>query len=296
MEIQEYLAAQRERVDAALERFLPPETTYPASLYKAMRYSVFAGGKRLRPIIAISAYEATGGVGDGIIPYACALEFIHTYSLIHDDLPAMDNDDYRRGKPTSHRVFGEGLAILAGDALLTEAFSIMTRPEMVADLDSRVVIRVINELSQAAGLGGMVSGQVVDLESEGKPVDRDTVEWIHKHKTMALIVSAVRMGGWLGGAGEREMAALTTYGEAVGFAFQIVDDILDIEGNTIDLGKRVGADNERGKVTYPALVGVETSKAKAQELVDRALKATEVFDLKADPLRGIACFILERKS
>ncbi len=296
MDIREYLKQKRLQIDAALEKALPPETEYPASLYKAMRYSVFAGGKRLRPILATAAYEALGGKDDTIIPYACALEMIHTYSLIHDDLPAMDDDDYRRGKPTSHRVFGEALAILAGDALLTEAFGLMTRQEVVDGLDGKIVVRVINEVSRAAGVQGMLGGQVVDVESEGEEVDFTTLQWIHLHKTGALIIASVRMGGWLGGAGEKEMTALTTYGEGIGLAFQITDDVLDVEGDKEDLGKKVGVDQERGKATYPAFIGLEQSKAKARELIGEGLKALEIFDPKADPLRGIARFILERRS
>lgn len=296
MDIRGYLEQRRSQIDAALERFLLPETTYPRSLYRAMRYSVFAGGKRLRPILAIAGYEAVGGEGDVILPFACALEMIHTYSLIHDDLPAMDDDDYRRGQPTSHRVFGEALAILAGDALLTEAFGLMTKPEEVDGLDGRIVVQVINEISRAAGVRGMVGGQVVDIESEGKTVDFATVQWLHRHKTGALIVASVRTGGLLGGGGEQEMAALTDYGEGVGLTFQIIDDILDVEGDEADLGKRVGMDQEKGKVTYPACIGLERSRVVAEELIEKGLKALEIFDDRADPLRGIARFILERRS
>ncbi len=296
MDIRGYLEQRRSQIDAALERFLLPETTYPRSLYRAMRYSVFAGGKRLRPILAIAGYEAVGGEGDVILPFACALEMIHTYSLIHDDLPAMDDDDYRRGQPTSHRVFGEALAILAGDALLTEAFGLMTKPEEVDGLDGRIVVQVINEISRAAGVRGMVGGQVVDIESEGKAVDFATVQWLHRHKTGALIVASVRTGGLLGGGGEQEMTALTDYGEGVGLTFQIIDDILDVEGDEADLGKRVGMDQEKGKVTYPAYIGLERSRVVAEELIEKGLKALEIFDDRADPLRGIARFILERRS
>lgn len=296
MDIRGYLEQRRSQIDAALERFLLPETTYPRSLYRAMRYSVFAGGKRLRPILAIAGYEAVGGEGDVILPFACALEMIHTYSLIHDDLPAMDDDDYRRGQPTSHRVFGEALAILAGDALLTEAFGLMTKPEEVDGLDGRIVVQVINEISRAAGVRGMVGGQVVDIESEGKAVDFATVQWLHRHKTGALIVASVKTGGLLGGGGEQEMAALTDYGEGVGLTFQIIDDILDVEGDEADLGKRVGMDQEKGKVTYPACIGLERSRVVAEELIEKGLKALEIFDDRADPLRGIARFILERRS
>jgi len=296
MDFNEYLLRQQKRVDEALDRLLPPEEKYPSSLHKAMRYSVFSGGKRLRPVLAIAAYEAVGGEGDHVLPYACALELIHTYSLIHDDLPAMDNDDYRRGRPTSHRMFGEGLAILAGDALLTEAFSLMTRPEFTTGLGDEVVLRVVHELSRAAGIQGMVGGQVVDLESEGKTVEFATVEWIHTHKTGALIVSAVRIGARLGGAGEETLAALTRYAEGVGLAFQITDDILNVEGEERHLGKRVGTDRQRGKGTYPAVIGIERSKDTARTLLKEAVEALDMFGHNADPLREIARFILERRS
>lgn len=296
MEIRGYLFAWRERVDATLDALLPPESTYPPSLYKAMRYSVFAGGKRLRPILAIAAHEAVGGDGTRILPYSCALELVHTYSLIHDDLPAMDDDDFRRGKPTNHRVFGEGIAILAGDALLTEAFALMVRPDITDGRSDAMVLSIIRELADASGMKGMVGGQVVDLESAGQTVSFETVEWIHAHKTMALIVASVRMGGLLGAADDPQMEALTRYGEGIGLAFQIVDDILDIEGTTEELGKEVGADHEHGKVTFPAFLGVDASKEKAQKAIDEAVDGLSLFDRRADPLRGIARFIIERRT
>jgi len=295
METRAYLSVWRERVDAALDTLLPPESTYPPSLYKAMRYSVFAGGKRLRPILAISAHEAVGGDGTHILPFACALELVHTYSLIHDDLPAMDDDDFRRGKPTNHRVFGEGVAILAGDALLTEAFALLTRPDIMDGRSERMVLSVVRELAHASGMEGMVGGQVVDLESAGQTVKFETVEWIHAHKTMALIVASVRMGGLLGAADDTMMGALTRYGEGIGLGFQIVDDILDIEGTTEELGKKVGADREHGKVTFPAFLGVEASKERARKAIDDAIESLSLFDQRADPLRSIARFIIERR-
>jgi geranylgeranyl diphosphate synthase type II len=296
MDVKSYLTVQRERVDAALDRLLPPETTYPPSLYKAMRYSLFSGGKRLRPILALAACSTVGGEEERIIPFACALELIQTYSLIHDDLPAMDDDDYRRGKLANHRVFGEGIAILAGDALLTEAFSLMTQPEHVAGLDGSTVLLVVNEVSAAVGGKGMVGGQVVDLESERVEVDFRTVEWIHVHKTAAFLRSAVRTGSLLGGADGDRLEALTRYGADIGLAFQIADDILNIEGSQEELGKKVGTDAERGKQTYPDFLGMEASRAKAKELVDDAVAALQAFDKRAEPLRAIARFIIERRS
>ena len=295
MDFIDYFRKKRLEVDVALKQVLPPETEYPPSLYKAMRYSVFPGGKRLRPMLAIAAFEAVGGSGERIIPYACALEMIHSYSLIHDDLPVMDDDDYRRGKLTSHRVFGEALAILTGDALLTEAFDLMTRPEVVEGLEKDVVINVINEISRAAGGHGMVGGQVIDLKTEGKEVDFDILQWIHRHKTGALIIASIRTGGWLGGAAEREMEALTNCGEDIGLTFQIMDDILDVEGVEVKLGKKVGVDQKKGKSTYPSFMGVEKSKAMAIELTQRSLETLEIFDEKADPLRGLVRFIIDRK-
>jgi geranylgeranyl diphosphate synthase type II len=228
---------------------------------------------------------------------ACAMEMIHTYSLIHDDLPAMDNDDFRRGKPTNHKVFGEATAILAGDALLTEAFILLSSPEFGTSPDPARRLEVINEISRCAGSRGMIGGQMVDMESEGKrEIDFATVQYIHTRKTGALIKASVRSGAILGGADGKREAALVRYGEAVGLAFQIADDILDIEGTTEEIGKDAGSDLERGKATYPAVIGITESKRRAAELVDVALDALSIFDGKADPLREIARYIVQRKS
>jgi geranylgeranyl diphosphate synthase type II len=297
MNLKQYLEEKCRLVDEALEKYLPPGDELPSSLHKAMRYSVFAGGKRVRPILVLAACEAAGGNAEDALPAACAMEMIHTYSLIHDDLPAMDNDDFRRGKPTNHKVFGDAVAILAGDALLTEAFILLSSPEFGASLDPAKRLEVISEISRCAGSRGMIGGQVVDMESEGKPsIDFATVEYIHTHKTGALIKASVRAGALLGGADVEGEDALVRYGQAIGLAFQIADDILDIEGTTEQIGKDAGSDLERGKATYPAVIGLVDSKRRADDLVRVALDALSVFDTKADPLREIANYIVKRKS
>lgn len=295
MDLKEYLKLRCQLVDQALERFLPEGTELPAPLHGSMRYSVFAGGKRVRPVLLLAACEAVGGAVKSALPAACAMEMIHTYSLIHDDLPAMDNDDFRRGNPTNHKVYGEATAILAGDALLTEAFILLSGNG--AGVDPAARLRVINEIAQASGSRGMVGGQMLDMESEGKhEIDLATLSYIHTHKTGALIRASVRAGAIIGGAGEAGFDALTRYADAVGLAFQIADDILDVEGTTEELGKDAGSDQARGKATYPALMGLEASKARANELVEMALGALSSFDERAEPLRAIASYIVKRKS
>ncbi|HTP66468.1 MAG TPA: farnesyl diphosphate synthase [Geobacteraceae bacterium] len=297
MDLKKYLKDRCQLVDEALARFLPPADELPVSVHKAMRYSVFAGGKRVRPILLLAACEAVGGSIEPAMPAACAMEMIHTYSLIHDDLPAMDDDDFRRGNPTNHKVFGEAIAILAGDALLTEAFILMSNPEFVGKGDAERVLPVIREIAFCAGSCGMVGGQVVDMESEGKAdMDLATVQYIHTHKTGALIKASVKAGALLGGADEAGIAAMTRYGEAVGLAFQIADDILDIEGTTEEIGKDAGSDEARGKATYPAVMGLAEAKKRAAELVEMALEALAGFDEKAEPLREIARYVVARKS
>jgi geranylgeranyl diphosphate synthase type II len=246
----------------------------------------------------MAAFEAVGGKGDGILPFACALEMIHTYSLIHDDLPALDNDDYRRGKPTCHKVFGEAIGILAGDALLTEAFELMTSPTLRGRpfRDGGLVLDMINEVAQASGMLGMVGGQVLDIESEGKEIDLPTLQYIHTHKTGALILVSVRVGAKLGGASEDILKALTDYGERIGLAFQIADDILNVEGKAARLGKKTGSDLSRGKATYPSLLGLEESKRRAEELIEMAVDVLASFGPEAEPLRGIARFVLSREN
>jgi len=290
-----YLAARKKITDDALERYLPSEENYPPVIFKAVRYSVFAGGKRIRPILCMASAEAVGGDIESILPVACALELIHTYSLIHDDLPAIDDDDYRRGRLTNHRVFGEDIAILAGDALLTEAFRLMSESTLTGKVAPEKLLAVIHDVAEAAGYFGMVGGQVVDVQSEGKTVESEVLHYIHTRKTGAMITSAIKAGAMLANAGEVELNALLTYGKHVGLAFQIADDILNVEGDPALLGKGTGSDAKRGKVTYPALVGLEASRKKAGELVESALSAIKNFDQRAEPLRMIARYIVERK-
>ncbi len=288
-----YMKQRMAAVDAALDRFLPPEGEQPQSLHKAMRYSVFAGGKRLRPVLVIAGAEAVGGTAERVMPTACAMELIHTYSLVHDDLPAMDNDDFRRGAPTNHKVFGEATAILAGDALLTLAF------RLVADNARQTNTRgleVIVDIADAAGHAGMVAGQVADLEAEGRQVGADTVDYIHAHKTGALIRTSLRVGAMLCGAGGEQVRALSVAGADLGLAFQIVDDILDVVASSEELGKTAGKDQIQQKATYPAIHGIEASRARAAFLIRDAEEALRVLGPPAEPIRALGRFILERKA
>ncbi len=294
--LKEYLAGQKTLIDQALAGYIPGEENYPPVIFQAVRYSLLAGGKRLRPILCLAAAEAVGGKCGPILPVACALELIHTYSLIHDDLPAMDNDDYRRGRPTSHKVFGEDIAILAGDALLTEAFHLMTRRELMPGMPPERLLDVAREIAEAAGFFGMVGGQVLDIRAEGKEADLETLQRMHRLKTGAMIRVSLRAGAILAGASEEELASLSDYGEQIGLAFQITDDILNVEGDRTLLGKETGSDAARGKVTFPALLGMEASRARAAELIREALASLAFFDDRAEPLRRIARYILERKS
>jgi geranylgeranyl diphosphate synthase type II len=296
MDIKRYLQEKKEIVDIALEKYFPKEVEFLTTLHKAIRHSLFNGGKRIRPILSIAAFEAVGGKGDRILPFACALEMIHTYSLIHDDLPAIDNDDYRRGRPTCHKVFGEAIGILAGDGLLTEAFKLMTDRSTLEDIwNVRAVLDTVNEVAQAAGIFGMVGGQVLDIESEGKEVDLPKLQYIHTHKTGALILVSIRTGAKLGGGSPETLKAFTHYGESVGLAFQIADDILNVEGDALLLGKNIGSDLSKKKATYPSLLGIEESKRKAKELIDFAIDALNPFGEEAEPLREIARFIIARQ-
>ena len=294
--LEEYLQRQKALIERTLDERLPPGATDPALIFEAIRYSMFAGGKRLRPILCLAAAEAVGGKMEALLPAACALEMIHTYSLIHDDLPAMDNDDYRRGKPTSHKAFGEGIAILAGDALLTEAFRLLCDRERMPGVPPERVLQVVREIAEAAGFFGMVGGQVMDLLAEGKKVDLQTLYAIHRHKTGALILVSLRAGAILAGAAEESLSALSEYGRRIGLAFQITDDILNVEGDPALLGKRTGSDAARGKITFPALMGVEVSRMRAEELIREALVSLATFEDRAEPLRAIARHILERRS
>jgi geranylgeranyl diphosphate synthase type II len=288
-----YMKERLAAVDAALDVFLPPETERPETLHKAMRYSVFAGGKRLRPILVMAGAEAVGGTAEQVMPTACAMELIHTYSLVHDDLPAMDDDDFRRGVPTNHKVFGEATAILAGDALLTLAF------RLVADnvrQTNRSALEVVVDIADAAGHGGMVAGQVADLEAEGRQVGADTVDYIHAHKTGALIRTSLRVGARLCGATAEQVRALSVAGADLGLAFQIVDDILDVVASSEELGKTAGKDQIQQKATYPAIHGIEASRARARDLVDEADAALAALGPRAEPIRALGRFILERKA
>jgi geranylgeranyl diphosphate synthase type II len=281
-------------VDKALAKWMPGKDDFPPQVHRAMHYSLFAGGKRLRPILVLASTEAVGGRMAEALPLACAFELIHTYSLIHDDLPSMDDDDLRRGKPTSHKVFGEAVAILAGDALLTEAFLLAARPDLMKEVPPRRRLRALWRLSLAAGSQGMVGGQTMDILTQGKKIDSPTLEYIHTHKTGALIAAAVSVGAILGGASARECRALDEYGKRLGLAFQITDDLLDVEGEEGKLGKAVRKDQSKGKATYPALYGINESRLKAECLLEEGLACLDPFDRRANPLREIAKFVLKR--
>jgi geranylgeranyl diphosphate synthase type II len=288
-----YMKQRMAAVDAALDRFLPPETERPETLHKAMRYSVFAGGKRLRPVLVIAGAEAVGGSAEQVMPTACAMELIHTYSLVHDDLPAMDNDDFRRGVPTNHKVFGEATAILAGDALLTLAFRLVAENARQTNVSA---LEVVVDIADAAGHMGMVAGQVADLEAEGRQVSADTVDYIHAHKTGALIRASLRVGAALCGATVEQVRALSVAGADLGLAFQIVDDILDVVASSQELGKTAGKDQIQQKATYPAIHGIEASRARAAFLIRDAEEALRVLGPRAEPIRALGRFILERKA
>ena len=291
-----YLKERRQLVDAALDGFLPREDTPPPSVHRAMRYSVLAGGKRLRPILVIAGAELVGAQPSRVIPTACALEMIHTYSLIHDDLPAMDDDDYRRGRLTNHKMFGDAIAILAGDALLTLAFQLVAQNAALTGVDARVVCDVVAEIAVAAGTLGMVGGQVVDIESEGKTLTPEALEYIHIHKTAALLRASLSVGARLGGADVAALAAVGDAGQSLGLAFQIIDDILDVEGSLATLGKTAGSDERKQKVTYPALHGIEASRREARRLIERTKSRLAVFGARSAPVCALADFVVERKS
>jgi geranylgeranyl diphosphate synthase type II len=318
MDIKAYLEDKRSIINKYLNSYF--STSFlPSLLYESITYSLLSDGKRIRPILAIASFEACGGLGDNILPQAVAIELIHAYSLIHDDLPSMDNDDLRRGRPTNHKVFGEAMAILAGDALLTEAFFMMT--EMKAHdarfkrhhtteaysihqkheqrnsspITYRLLVKAMREVACAAGIHGMVGGQAQDILSEDAEPDRETLDFIHSHKTAALIRASVRIGPILADSGIRKMRALTCYGENIGLAFQIVDDILDIEGTTLELGKPVGSDAKKKKMTYPLLYGIDVARQKKDDCLADALEALKAFGPEADPLREIARYLVVRR-
>ena len=294
MLLETYLDRQRRRIDRALRKAVRPPQRDP--LGKAMRYGLLVGGKRLRPVLTLAACESVGGAVERALPFACAVEMVHAYSLMHDDLPAMDDDDLRRGHPTTHVVFGEALAVLAGDALLTDAFAVAADGALSAGVPAKTVVTLLTELAEAAGSAGMVSGQVRDMLAERQKQSLRAVETTHRRKTGALLRCAVRGGAIAGGARPTQLGALTRYAESIGLAFQIVDDLLDADGTTAVTGKRVGRDAERSKTTFPDLLGRTGSQRRAEALVDSALRAIAALDAQAEPLRQIARHILERLS
>jgi geranylgeranyl diphosphate synthase type II len=294
MTLPEYLVIQQNQIDAALERWVPAESTPPENIHRAMRYSLFAGGKRVRPVLCIEAGLTIGKNSQGIENAACTLELIHTYSLIHDDLPALDNDDLRRGRPTCHKVFGEAMAILAGDSLLTLAFQVLAQ---LPYIDAVRKVRLIEELSTASGtVGGMIGGQVHDIEGEGKQPTAELLESIHRAKTGALLRASVRMGAIYGGASDEELSALSCYGEHVGLAFQIVDDILDVEQPSEALGKTAGKDVQQQKITFPAVYGLARSREMAEQERLKAHETLGIFGVRARRLHEIADMIVQRKA
>lgn len=294
--IEVYLKENKILVDGALEKLMPKPSGMAAEVIKSMNYSLFAGGKRIRPILCIGGAEVVGGSAEDVLAFACAIELIHSYSLIHDDLPVMDNDDFRRGKPTNHKVFGEAIAILAGDGLLTLSFNIMAGCGVDGNIDKTALIRAIELIASAAGYRGMVGGQALDISYEGKDPEPAMVEYIHRHKTGALIAASVTAGAILAGGNEEQTKSVNRYGQQIGLAFQITDDILNIEGNRDITGKDTGSDKARGKITYPSVFGVAESKRIQRELVAHAIEALDGFDKRAEPLRELARYIIERSS
>lgn len=290
-DLQKFLGASTEAVNRALDKFLPPASARPATIHKAMRYSLFAGGKRMRPALCLAAAAACGGSEPNAMPLACAVECIHTYSLIHDDLPAMDDDDFRRGKPTSHKVFGEGIAVLAGDALLTQAFEIAARCKGWSRYSHQ---KIVLELATASGSLQLIAGQVADLEAEGKPIAAPELRYIHERKTSALLCCSVRLGGMSANCTAAQLKALTSFGYHVGLAFQVIDDILDVTQNSETLGKTAGKDTRAQKATYPSIVGLDRSRKIAADLTEKAFAALKPFRGRARALEALAEFLLKR--
>lgn len=290
-DLQRYLETRSAEVNQALDRFLPKESKRPATIHRAMRYSIFAGGKRMRPALTLAAAEACGGGVAPALPAACAVECIHTYSLIHDDLPAMDNDDFRRGKPTNHKVFGEGIAVLAGDALLTQAFEILAQAQGWKRYSHQTLVL---ELARASGSLQLIAGQVADLEGEGKKISAADLKYIHERKTSALLCCSVRLGGMSANCTAAQLQGLTDFGYNVGLAFQIIDDILDITQTSEQLGKTAGKDTKAQKATYPSIVGLEKSRTIARQLTERAFGALKVFKGRAEALEALATYLLQR--
>jgi geranylgeranyl diphosphate synthase type II len=292
MNLKSYLQSRQKMIDRALDGYLPKENVRPATIHKAMRYSLFAGGKRLRPILTLAAAEACGGKIENALPLACAMECIHTYSLVHDDLPSMDNDDFRRGRPTCHKVFGEGIAVLAGDALLTMAFEIVSHARPPHRYEPFTLFR---EVAVAAGSRKLIAGQVADLEAEGKKVGFEDLRYIHQNKTAAILTASVCLGAMSANATSKELAAMTKFGRALGLAFQVIDDILDVTQTSEKLGKSAGKDVAAHKATYPALIGLEKSRVEAKRLTKQAHDALSIFGKRADTLHALANYLLERE-
>jgi len=287
-----FLVAETERIDTTLEKLLPKSSAFPRTIHRAMRYSTLWGGKRLRPAMAVLAYRTAGGRGAAVYPLSAAIEMIHAFSLIHDDLPCMDDDDYRRGRLSNHKVFGEAVAVLAGDALIAEAFRILLAPHR-GEPGERLV-QAAREVTRAIGTSGIIGGQVVDVESAGRRVSARTVEYIHRHKTGAYLKASLRAGGALGGAPPALMGALDAYGDRIGLAFQIADDLLDVMGTFEKLGRRPGGDLRKKKVTYPGVLGVEESRRRVERLVDGALEQCPAFGRHGEHFTGLALFVRDR--
>ncbi len=295
LDINAYLEEKRVLIDAWLEKAVPSEKSPPSAIHQAMRYSLMARSKRIRPILTLATTESLGGKVEKALPFACALELIHTYSLIHDDLPAMDNDDFRRGRPSNHKAFGEAMAILSGDALLTSAFYLMSIPyPFESSVSPWLVLEIITEIARAAGTEGMIGGQVMDIQLEGQVATLSQVEAMHHGKTGAMIQAAVRVGGLVADVSEKQMESLTLFGRHIGLAFQIVDDILNVEGKPEVLGKSVGSDQSAEKATFPSVLGLEESKAYAQSHYELAVQALETFGDRAHTLLVLAKFIVCR--
>ncbi|SCH11722.1 MULTISPECIES: polyprenyl synthetase family protein [unclassified Romboutsia] len=294
MEFKESLKEKSKYIESLLNEYMPKEEGYQATIMKAMNYSLKAGGKRLRPILTLEACKIVGGNEEDVLPFAVAIEMIHTYSLIHDDLPALDNDDLRRGKPTNHKVFGDAMAVLAGDALLNYAFEVMLSNSINKE-NPQKYLRAINEIAKSSGIHGMIGGQVVDVESENKTISKDKLDFIHLNKTAAIIIGCMRAGAIIGNANAEELEKITRYGRNIGLSFQIVDDILDIIGDESKLGKHVGSDIENHKSTYPSILGLDESKLVAKQLIDEAKE--NIKGLKEDSgfLDGLADYIIDRE-
>ncbi|HFL3265070.1 TPA: polyprenyl synthetase family protein [Clostridioides difficile] len=294
MEFKQCLKEKASFVEKVLKEYMPKEEGYQKTVIEAMNYSLSAGGKRLRPILTLEACKIVGGNEDEAIPFAIAIEMIHTYSLIHDDLPALDNDDLRRGRPTNHKVYGEAMGILAGDALLNYAFEVMLAGSINKENPEKY-LKAINEIAKGAGIYGMIGGQVVDVESENKQIEKEKLDYIHMNKTAAMMVGCMRAGATIGGANFEQMEEITKYAKNIGLSFQIVDDILDIVGDEAKLGKKVGSDIENHKSTYPSLLGLDKSKEIAHNLIDEAKKSIEKLSDDVDFLKGLAEYVIDRE-